>query len=76
MQHSVLLVNGKSSRASFDKMIMQDFIISRYGFEILKEYTDEIVFYNDKLNVYIWSVTHWGTGWAYELTNVKLEVMD
>ncbi len=59
----------------FDKMIMQDFIISRYGFEILKEYTDELVFYNDTLGVYIWAVTHWGTAWAYELTNVKLEVM-
>ena len=59
----------------FDKMIMQDFIISRYGFEILKEYTDELVFYNETLGVYIWAVTHWGTAWAYELTNVKLEVM-
>ena len=57
----------------FDKMVMQDFIISRYGFEILKEYTDELVFYNEELNVYIWAVTHWGTGWAYELTNVKLD---
>ncbi len=60
----------------FDEMIMQDFIISRYGFEILKEYTDEIVFYNDVLNVYIWGVTRWGTSWAYELTDVKLENMD
>jgi hypothetical protein len=56
----------------FDRMIMQDFIISRYGFDILKEYTDEIVFYNEELNIYIWGVTHWGTGWDYELTNVKL----
>ena len=60
----------------FDEMIMQDFIISRYGYEILKEFTNEIVFYNDVLNVYIWGVTHWGTGWAYELTDVKLENMD
>lgn len=60
----------------FDEMIMQDFIISRYGYEILKEFTNEIVFYNDVLNVYIWGVTHWGTGWAYELTDVKLEDMD
>ena len=57
----------------FDEMVMQDFIISRYGFEILKEFTDELVFYNEELNVYIWAVTHWGTGWAYELTNVKLD---
>lgn len=60
----------------FDQMVAQDFIISRYGYEILKDYTDELVFYNDVLNVYIWAVTHWGTGWAYELTNVKLVDME
>lgn len=59
----------------FNEMVMQDFIISKYGFELLKEYTDELVFYNEKLNVYIWAVTRWGTGWAYELTNVKLKEM-
>ena len=56
----------------FDKMVMQDFIISGHGYEILKEFTDELVFYNEELGVYIWAVTHWGTSWAYELTNVKL----
>lgn len=59
-----------------DQAIMQDFIISRYGFELLQEFTDEIVFYNDRLNIYIWAVTHWGTGWAYELTNTKLNEME
>lgn len=59
-----------------DQTIMQDFIISRYGFELLQEFTDEIVFYNDRLNIYIWAVTHWGTGWAYELTNTKLNEME
>ena len=60
----------------FDQAVLQDFIISRYGFEMLKEYTNELVFYNEELNVYIWAVTHWGTGWAYELTDVRLEDMD
>lgn len=59
-----------------DQAIMQDFIISRYGFELLQEFTDEIVFYNERLNIYIWAVTHWGTGWAYELTNTKLNEME
>lgn len=59
-----------------DQAITQDFIISRYGFELLQEFTDEIVFYNDRLNIYIWAVTHWGTGWAYELTNTKLNEME
>lgn len=61
------VVNGQ-----FDQLVMQDFIISKYGYELLKEYTDELVFYNEDLNVYIWGVTHWGTAWDYELTNVKL----
>lgn len=61
------IVNGE-----LDEMIMQDFIISKYGFDILKEYTDEVVFYNERLDVYVWGVSRWGTGWAYELTNVKL----
>lgn len=60
----------------FDQLIMQDFIISKYGYEILKEYTDELVFYNEELDVYIWAVTHWGTAWAYELTNTKLIEME
>lgn len=64
------IVNG-----DLDKMVMQDFIISRYGYEVLKDYTDELVFYNERLNIYIWAVCHWGTAWNYELTSIKLEVM-
>ena len=56
----------------FDQMVMSDYIISKYGFELLKEYTDELVFYNDRLDLYIWAVTHWGTSWDYELTRTKL----
>lgn len=56
----------------FVQMVMSDYIISEYGYELLKEYTDELVFYNDRFNLYIWAVTHWGTSWDYELTNTKL----
>lgn len=52
--------------------IYQDYIISEYGYEFLSEYTDELVFYNDRLHVYIWGVSHFGTGWDYVLTNIKL----
>ena len=61
------IVNG-----SFDEMVMSDYIISEYGYKFLKEYTDELVFYNENINVYIWAVTHWGTAWDYELTDIKL----
>ncbi len=56
-----------------DSMIFQDYIISKSGYDFLAEYTDEIVFYNDKLNVYIWAITHYGTSWDYVLTDIKLK---
>lgn len=56
----------------FKEMIFQDYIISERGYEFLKDFTDEIVFYNEKLDVYIWGVTHFGTSWDYVLTDIKL----
>lgn len=56
------------------KEIYQMFVISERGAEILQELTDEIVFYNEKLNIYIWGVTHWGTSWDYVLTDIKIEL--
>ena len=52
--------------------IFQYFIISDNGAEILKNWTDEIVFYNEALDMYVWGVTHWGTSWDYVLTDIKL----
>lgn len=52
--------------------IYQDYIISEYGYEFLAENTDELVFYNERLHVYIWGVSHFGTSWDYVLTNVRL----
>ena len=56
----------------FDSEIYQDYIISEYGYKFLEEYTDEIVFYNEKLDVYVWGITHFGTSWDYVLTDIKL----
>lgn len=49
----------------------QHFIVSNKGAEILEE-IDEILFYNETLNMYVWGVTHLGTGWDYVLTGIKL----
>ncbi len=54
--------------------IYQYYIISSSGAQILKDYTDEIVWYNDELDLYLWGVTHVGTAWDYVLTNVKIEL--
>ena len=52
--------------------IFQYFIISEQGANILKEWTDEIVYYNETLDIYVWGVTHLGTGWDYVLTDIQL----
>jgi hypothetical protein len=53
--------------------IYQYFIISDSGADILKYHTNEIVYYIPVLDIYVWGVTHWGTGWDYVLTNIKIE---
>ena len=52
--------------------IYQYYIISEYGYQFLADHTDGIVFYNERLDVYIWGITHFGTSWDYVLTDVKL----
>ena len=61
------MINGE-----FKDMVFQDYIISEHGYNVLAELTDEYVFYNEKLDMYIWAMTHYGTGWDYVLTDVKL----
>lgn len=53
--------------------IFQYFIISDNGANILKDYTDEIVYYCETLDVYVWGVTHYGTSWDYVLTDIPCE---
>lgn len=53
--------------------IFQYFIISDAGASILEDYTNEIVFYNQELDMYVWGVTHWGTAWDYVLTEIQCE---
>lgn len=52
--------------------IFQYYIVSDSGANILCELTDEFVFYNEELDMYIWGVTHWGTGWDYVLTDIPV----
>ena len=52
--------------------VYQTYIISEQGYEFLSWYTNEIVYYNNQLDLYLWGVTHFGTSWDYVLTNIKL----
>lgn len=52
--------------------IFQYFIISDSGAEILKRWTNEIIYYIPTIDIYIWGVTHCGTSWDYVLTDIKI----
>lgn len=53
--------------------IFQYFIISELGAEILMEYTDEIVYYSEEFDIYLWGVTHYGTSWDHVLTDIEIK---
>lgn len=54
--------------------IYQYFIISSYGAEIIKDYTNDPLYYLPVIDCYVWGITHYGTSWDYVLTDVKLEL--
>lgn len=52
--------------------VYQYYIITDSGARFLSDYTDELVFYNEELDMYLWGITHFGTSWDYVLTDIKL----
>lgn len=70
------LINGTYYDDENDEYvdIYQYYIIDANGAEILQDYTDEIVYYIESLDMYIWGVTHYGTSWDYVLTDIKIEL--
>lgn len=64
-------VNGFKEE-DYPPEIFQYYIISDEGADILQTYTNEIVFYNDSLNMFVWGVCHYGTAWDYVLTDVPV----
>ena len=50
--------------------VFQWYIVSDSGVQIIQDYTNEILYYHDELDIYLWGVTHWGTGWDYVLTDI------
>lgn len=52
--------------------IYQYCIVDNNGADLIQNYTDDPLFYNEKLDLYVWGVTHYGTSWDYVLTDIKL----
>lgn len=67
------LVNGDDIDEDGDyHEIYQWYIISHHGAEFLQEHTDEIVYYHEEMDLYVWGITHFGTSWDYVLTDIRL----
>lgn len=49
--------------------VFQWFITDNNGADILS-LNNEIIFYNEQLDLYLWGVTHFGTAWSYVLTDI------
>lgn len=66
--------NALESAYESENEIFQYYIISDCGAEYLKDRTNEIVFYIDELDMYLWGITHWGTSW--DGVDVEVEEYD
>jgi hypothetical protein len=53
--------------------VYQYYIISGSDAERLADFTNELVYFNEELDLYILGVTHWGTSWEYVAANWKEE---
>lgn len=56
-----------------DREVFQWFIVDDWGARLLQQETNEIVYYNETLDMYLWGVTHYGTSWDYVLTNIAID---
>jgi hypothetical protein len=66
------LVNGCEENDDGYFEVYQYYIISDAGAKFLQDFTDEIVYYHNDLDMYVWGITHFGTSWDYVLTDIKL----
>lgn len=66
------MVNGwPEEDDGYDQEVFQWYIVSDGGAELLQSWTDEILYYHENLDIYLWGVTHWGTSWDYVLTDIR-----
>ncbi len=53
--------------------VYQTYIITDSGAQYLQRNTNEIVYYCEKLDLYLWGITHFGTSWSIVFTSIKTD---
>lgn len=71
-----VLIDELRNKQEYLPEVFQWFIVDNNGADIIKTYTDDPLYYNEVLDMYLWGVTHYGTSWSYVLTDVKLNCGD
>lgn len=61
------------SEQNDDQEVFQWFIVDDLGARLLQQEANEIVYYNETLDMYLWGVTHYGTSWSYVLTSIAID---
>ena len=69
-------IDELQNQQDYPPEVFQWFIVDGNGADVIKEYTDDPLYYNETLDMYLWGVTHYGTSWDYVLTDVKLNCGD
>ena len=64
--------NGEEDESNYEKEIFQEIIVDNNGANILKDFTDEILYYNEELDMHVWCITHYGTAWSHVLTEIPI----
>ena len=59
----------------YEPDVYQWYIVSDAGARILEE-INEIVYYCEELDMYLWGVTHYGTSWDYVLTDIPCNTQE
>ena len=72
------LVNGSEYDEEDDTYteIYQYYIIDDNLANRLIDNTNEIIYYHNRLDIYVLGVDHFGTNWQYVLTDFKLELVE
>lgn len=52
--------------------VFQWYIVDDWGARLLYD-INQIVYYNEALDMYLWGVTHYGTSWDCVLTDIKID---
>lgn len=65
-------IDKLENEQDYQPEVFQWYIVDDLGGRLLQE-VNEIVYYNETLDMYLWGVTHYGTSWDYVLTNIPIE---